>query len=242
MAQVQLADRLGNTKKKRLGFSWPYFFFGPFYSLFRLRIISAIILGLLYYYLLPIPGMEFFVKYFNMIPLPSEILNYGTKILMGFRKPRYMIFGITFFALIHVYFTIFIEGFMLKRYLRRKELLPLNESDARLLISYRVVKVSINLASSFSIKSLDSYQIAEKNWYQQNQQRLNSQNKRTDTSTSYINTISPLPNRLSDTEIKKVQLIQEQLENLQNQFNAGLITLDEYEKKKSSLIAEKYRK
>ncbi len=240
MAQIQVSDRLNNVKEKKIGFSWRYLIFGPFYLLFRLRIFSFLILICLYYYFTPLPGMEYIVKTINYIPLPAEIINLATKLLMLFRRKYYFVFGTAFIVILHLFFTFYVEGFMLKRILKRKELLPVTEADARMLIKYHVVNQNVKLAASFSIRNMNSYQIAEKSWYQQNQDRLKK--PKLDKGTHFINTISPTPNRLSDTEIKKVQSIQVQLEHLQNLFNTGMLTAEEYEKRKTALIVEKYKK
>lgn len=40
--KISLADRLGNVKKVRVGFSFVHFFTGPLYCCFRLKFFTAL--------------------------------------------------------------------------------------------------------------------------------------------------------------------------------------------------------
>lgn len=147
MKVVNLADKQGNVKQKRIGFSFGYFFFGPFYLFARARIILGIFILGLYYYLLPLRGMNtisnFILQLLNLQEYP--IIK---TIFMFFRDDYTKYIGITLTIAIHIFVSIFIESYLLKKLIKKKKLLPVTEDDARILISYHVCNTKIELASS----------------------------------------------------------------------------------------------
>lgn len=71
--KISLADRLGNVKKVRVGFSFVHFFTGPLYCCFRLKFFTALFECLYLFYLLPIPGMNEVVALIRkMTFIPAE--------------------------------------------------------------------------------------------------------------------------------------------------------------------------
>lgn len=147
MKIVHLSDSNGKVIKKYVGFSYLFFFFGPFYLLVKFRLLSALILFLLYYYLLPIPGMDLFS---NLI---TPIFNENTSLLIGdillfFRGESSKIIGITSVIIIQFILSFFIEGFLIKKRIKKEKLLPVSEDDARLLISVHACSRKVKLSSS----------------------------------------------------------------------------------------------
>lgn len=233
MSVVQLADRLGNIKKKRLGFSIPYLFLGPIYLLVRFRILSFLLMLICTYYFLPIPYMNEVVKFFRFIGIPNQIMDHLATFLMFFRGAVSRYFGIAFYAFLHLWIASFIEGRLFRRVIKRKRYLPVSEKDARILVKYNAAKITVPLAESFDIRSMSGYKSAEANWYEANQTRLK---KGKNNSTTFINTLAPLPNKLTESELSKVEEAQIQLEQLQNVYNLGLLTREQYEIRRKKIL------
>lgn len=218
--KVALADRLGNVKKVRVGFSILHFFTGPLYSLFSLKIFTAIFEALYIFYLTPIPGMEFIVSLIKKITfIPTKFLNYIERILMLFRLGRgnyYYVFGIFICFVLHLIISFRIRSKKCRRLMKKKQLLPLDEKDARILIKYHVVDTKVSLAEAFDIRQSNTYKSAEENWYENNQTRI-KQNP----SFSNRSTLSMTPEERYKTRIEQVE----------NSYRLGLITKTEYDRK-----------
>lgn len=224
MKKVQLADRLGNVQNKKVGFSWLHFFFAPIHAICLGFVFTALLELFLYYMLLPIPGMEFIVELIGKIPfIPAEVFEYISKILLYFRHFPNYILGIIFVLLFHLYTCANIMSRKLKRYMKRKQLRPLEEKDARLLIKYHVCNVDVGLAESFDIRGTSSYKSAEENWYEKNQNRI-SQRPTFETR-----------NNLRYTSEQKLSVKIEQLKNI---YALGLITKEEYNRRLKQLKEE----
>lgn len=237
MGKVELADRLGNVKRRHIGFSFLYLFLGPLYLLYRLRFFSAIIIIILGYYLIPIPGMNNIVGWLNTFGIPQNVFSYISRTLLFFRKSLpYQILGCVIFALVHLFLARYIEGFLLKRQLKRKKYLPVTENDARLLIRNFAAKVNVPLAESFDIRSMKGYRTAEEDWYAQNKTRLKNKTKAT-TKTLYGNSF--ISKTGSQTNALKSSEAQVQLEQLQNIYNLGLINREQYEMRRKKILSSK---
>lgn len=215
MVKVQLCDRLGNVVTKKIGFSWIYFVFGPLYSFFRGYIFSSTLLLLLTYYLLPFPGMDFFASLIMKISfIDVNFLTFITKVMLIFRTHYYFILGAMFVLLFRIVNAFFFRSRRLRRYMKKKEVRPLEEIDARILIKYHACNESISLAENFDLRKSSTYKSAEENWYEDNQTR--------------INTTSPSENNRYSTRTMshtKIAIKKEQIENL---YKLGLISREEY--------------
>ncbi len=214
MVKVQLSDRLGNVITKKIGFSWLYFVFGPIYSFFRGYIFSSTLLLLLTYYLLPFPGMEYFASLIMKISfLDVNFLTFITKVMLVFRTHYYFILGAMFVLLFRIVNAFFFRSRRLRRYMKKKEVRPLDENDARILIKYHACNENISLAENFDLRKSSSYKSAEENWYEDNQTRIN---------------VSPSEtNRYATRTMShtKIAIKKEQIENL---YKLGLISREEY--------------
>ena len=221
MKKVQLADRLGNIQTRKVGFSWLHFFFGPIHSICTGHIFVALLELLVIYLLLPIPGMEFLVGLIYKIDfIPSNILVIISDILLYFRIFPNYILGAVFVLIIHLFICRRIRSRNLRRYMKRKELRPAEEKDARILIKYRVVNENIGLAESFDIRGTTNYKSAEENWYENNQTRISSRP-----------TFETRNNLVYTTE----QKVQVQVEQLKNIYDLGLINKEEYNRRLKKL-------
>ena len=222
MQKVQLADRLGNVQTKKVGFSWLHFFFGPIYCFVNLKILFGILELLLIFFLCPIPGMEFITDLILKLTfIPEVVLSVITNSLLLFRSSPYiMTFGIIVYFIFHLVESFRIKPKILRRTLKRKELRPVEEKDARILIKWKVVKDDIGLAESFDIRGTTKYKSAEENWYENNQIRIKA---RPSFSTR---------SNIRYTVEQKAQIQSEQLDNL---YKLGLINKEEYNSKKSAL-------
>ena len=229
MQKVQLADRLGNVETRKVGFSFLHFLLGPIYCFIRLRFFLGLFECLLIYYFCPLPGMDFLVELINKIPnIPTWLSEPIGEILLLFRWTgsntflNYFApyFGILFYLIIHIYNSSRIRGKILKSYIKRKDLRPVEEKDARILIKWKVVDDSIGLAESFDIRGTTKYKSAEENWYENNQIRIKS---RPSFSTR---------SNIRYTVEQKAQIQSEQLDNL---YKLGLINKEEYNNKKNAL-------
>lgn len=221
--KVCLADRLGNVKKIRVGFSITHFLLGPLYSIFRGSIFVALFECLYLFYLLPIPGMEYVCSAIRQLTIiPENILTTIQNVLMLFRfeSGYYFIFGILISIHLHIYLSFRVKSKYQKRYMKKKQLLPLEEKDARGLIKYKVANVDVLLAESFDIRQSNTYKSAEENWYENNQNRLKK-------NPSFDNrpTLS-----MSSEERQRMRI-----EQVENSYKLGLISRSEYERKIKAL-------
>lgn len=214
MKQVQLADRLGNIQIKKVGFSWLHFFFGPIYSICTGHIFIALGELLAYYLLSPIPGMEYLCSLLTKLTfIPSNVIDIISKVLLYFRGfPQYIVGGVLL-LIMHISISRIISSLSLRRYMKRKELRPAEEKDARILIRHKAASIDIGLADSFDIRTTSNFKSAEQNWYENNQNRITSRP-----------TFETRQNLIYTTERK----IQVQIEQLKNIYDLGLISKEEY--------------
>lgn len=168
--KVNLVDIANNIIEKKVGFSFYYLFLGPFYLLFRLR-FEGLILLILYYFLLPIPGLVELSNYlvsnsfFN-----NDFLKWLNDFILFFRsgwdhlQPYVCIILI---LIIHLMFAMSIDNLLLKENIKKKNWFPYSEEDARLLIYYHVVDYKVRL-----FKEVKSHQEviknASDNWEEKN--------------------------------------------------------------------------
>ena len=222
--KVSLADRLGNVKKVRIGFSFGHFFLGPIYCLFRLKFFTAIFEILYIYILCPLPGMTFFTNWISSLTfIPSNITKVINDFLMMFRIDGghfYYVFGIAISVVLHLVISFTIRSKIVKKLMRKKQLLPLEEIDARKLIKYKACKIDVILAEAFDIRQSNSYKSAEENWYENNQTRISSRP-----------TFETRNNLVYTTE----QKVQVQVEQLKNIYDLGLINKEEYNRRLKKL-------
>ena len=128
----------------------------------------------------------------------------------------YFVFGVIIALFIHFRISSRIRSKVVRKLMKRKQLLPLEEIDARKLIKHRVCKVNVLLADSFDIRQSNSYKSAEENWYENNQIRL----KR-----------SPSFNNRSTLSLTPEDRYKTRLEQINNSYKLGLISKEEYERK-----------
>jgi hypothetical protein len=216
MAKITVADRLGNTKTLRVGFSFGHLFFGPLYSFFKVFIFTGIFEILYLYFLLPLPGMDFLASLLVKIPfLNEEWINRITRILMFFRTSPYRIgTGITIASIIHLYISVKIGPKATRKYMKRKELLPVEEKDARILIKYHAFNEKVSLAEDFDVRKTNSYRSAEENWYESNHERL-ANNK----------------DRVNTTTLTRQDIYKTRVEQIEKSYQLGLISKGEYERR-----------
>ena len=218
MKIVNLSDSRGEIKQKHVGFSFWFCFFGPFYLIAKLHIFSGILLLILYYYFLPIPGI-YEINYFITQNLSEEYANIIGRLLVFFRNDYARIFGIIIVLVFQFLTSFFIEGLILRRSIKRKKWLPVTEEDARLLISIHACSYKVPLASS-RIK---------------NEETINNYIRK-NIDVPYI--ISEDTSRLAN--FKKVSM-NRKLENLYNLYQLEQMTREEYEIRRSQII-EEYKK
>ena len=226
--KVSLADRLGNVKKVRVGFSFGHLFLGPVYCIFRLKIFLAIFEVIYLFYLLPIPGMNIVTNFINGLKfIPQNISKIICDVLMIFRMGMnnyYYVFGIAIAVLLHFAISSGIRSNIVRKLMKRKELLPLEEIDARKLVRFKVCKVNVPLADSFDIRQSNSYKSAEENWYENNQTRL-----RKTPSFSNRSTLSLTPQDRFKTR----------MEQIKNSYKLGLISKEEHDRKIKQIKEDK---
>jgi len=167
--KVNLIDRGSNKIQKRVGFSFWYLFFGPLYLLIRLR-WEALIFILLYYFLLPFPGLDIFLNYLLAQGVDSSFI-YNIQGLALFFKCDWMCFnnylGIFLFLLVHLSMSFRCDNWLLSKKLKKKDLFPVMETDARILIYYHVIPYNAMLGEDEIDKS-DRHNQAEKIWEDKN--------------------------------------------------------------------------
>lgn len=166
---VQLCDIGSNKFTKRVGFSFGYLFLGPFYLIGRLR-YEGIILLIIYYLMLPIPGIVEFCNYMSTSNWNKDLVNILTSILMFFRsgwdkfQPYICIIVI---IILHIYLSFKVDNFILKNQIKKKNYHPVSEADARKLIYYGISKYDVKLYQE--IISKDEFnKMVENNWNEKN--------------------------------------------------------------------------
>ena len=100
--------------------------------------------------------------------------------------------------------------------MKKKQLLPLDELDARILIKYHIAKENVILAEAFDIRQSNTYKSAEENWYENNQYRIKK---------------SPTFENRSTLSLTPEDRYKARIEQVENSYKLGLITKSEYEKK-----------
>ena len=146
--KVTLANYDSNRIRKRVGFSWLYFFFGPFYLIARLH-FEGILLAVIYYYLLPIPGMNYIAGWIGSWGISSQAAETVSQILLFFRSGWNHIevyLGLILFLFIHLMMSYIGGSCVLRRTIKRKKLAPVTEDDARQLIKWHCVKADVLLS------------------------------------------------------------------------------------------------
>lgn len=147
MKIVNLSNRLGEIKQKHVGYSFLFCLFGPFYLFAKARIFSGLFLLIIYYYLLPIPGIFEFSTFITK-NLPPEYGDIISRFLVFFRGEYSQFVGIAIVIFFQIIVSFFVEGLLLRRSIRKKKFLPVTEDDARLLISIHACSRKVSLASS----------------------------------------------------------------------------------------------
>lgn len=167
--KVNLVDLGSNKIKKRVGFSYGYFFLGPLYLLIRLR-WECLLLAILYYFLLPIPGLRELFNWMLSIGISTQVI-YNLEGLFLFFKQDWNSFnnflGIILCSIVHIYMSIRTDKWLLKKSVKKKMLSPEFEADARVLIYHHVIPYNALLAKdAFTKRQL--HEEAEKLWENQN--------------------------------------------------------------------------
>ena len=213
MRTVYLSDQKGNIKEKYVGYSFGFLFFGPFYLIAKIRFFSGIFLLLLYYYLLPLPGMSSLCDFIaNSLDTQSgEIVE---RFLMFFRGEYSRYVGIGVVILFQLILSFFVEGYLMRRTVKRKKYLPVTEEDARLLISIHACNRKIPLASS-------------RNSY--------------DEATRFPNKIVDVPYMIGEWDQSEVSSFKQsekrrKIEELNDLYNHSQMTREEYEIRRAEIV------
>ena len=169
--------------------------------------------------------MEFIVEFIDGLSFIGDgLMGNIAMVLMFFRTLPNMIFGIILVLMSHILICSRISSNKVKRYMKRKQLRPVEEKDSRILIRYHVCNENIGLAESFDIRETNKYKSAEENWYENNQTRI-SQRPTFETRSS-----------LRFTSEQKVSVKIEQLKNI---YDLGLISKEEYNRRLKKLKESK---
>jgi hypothetical protein len=222
--KVRLADLAGNSLTKRVGFSYWYLFFGPFYLLARLR-WEGLPLIILYGWLLPIRGMGRIVNWIQTWNLNAQVFNVIKSIFMFSRTPLNQLpfwVGIGVVAVFHLFFSFRCDNWLLKKKIAKKGLSPVSEEDARLLIHAHCVKPDVLLAREKAEKE-HLHEQAEKVWEDKNLSYTTMLSRREMDATE-----TGKKEQLSEKE-KKDQEIQAKHANNAALLAKGVITKEEYE-------------
>lgn len=220
MKIVNLGDRQGNVKQKLVGFSFKFLFLGPIYLFAKAHIISGLLLIILYYYLLPIPGIEYinsFICYF----FPQQYHDIITRFVVFFRSEYSKFVGIGLVIAIQFIISIFIEGLLLRKALKTKKLLPVTEEDARILISIHACNTKVELASS----------------------RI--QNEKLENNYLFKNRDKEFPYIIGEVDNSKISTFKRaterrKIDELNEIYSLGQITREEYEVRRA-LIKKEYK-
>lgn len=219
MKIVNLSNEKGQVKRKYVGYSFLFLFFGPFYLMSKLRFISGILLLLLYYYLLPLPGMEMFV---NIITtnMSLSVTNILSRILLFFRTEYARFAGIGIVILLQLFLSIFMEGLLLRKQIKKQNILPITEEDARLLISVFACNRKIKLAMSKD-SSITSYEISLEKKIKDVPYIINEENE-------------------TSLSLFKKQEKRHKIAELTDLYNLGQMTREEYEIRRAEIV-KKYQ-
>lgn len=218
MRIVHLADKEGNIKQRYVGFSFAFLFFGPFYLFANIRILSGILLSILYYYLLPIPGMNEIATLIG-VPFPETIADLIARFLLFFRGTYTQFIGIALVVIIQICLSCVMEGRLIRKYIRKKYL-PITEDDARLLISIHACNRKVPLAGYSATSSTDAA----------DSERIILQQVQKD-----------VPYILNDETKSAVEKFKEsskkrKIEELNDIYKTGQLTREEYEARRAHII------
>jgi len=155
MKRVLLSNSSGDVKRRYVGFSFGFAFFGPLYLIFRLRIVFAIILLILYYYFLPIPGLDSLCMIVKELIGSNSVFDNIANVLLFFRGPITKYIGISIVVIFQLSISFFLEGLLLRKLIKKKKYLPVTEDDARLLISVHAASRKVLLAGSSYERTID---------------------------------------------------------------------------------------
>ena len=187
--KVNLVERESNKLQKRVGFSFWYFFLGPIYLLVRLR-WEAFLFILLYYYLLPVPGLDLFIKYLLSRGVNPQFI-YNIEGFALFFKHDWMSFnnylGVILFAILHIAMSFRCDNWLLSKKIKKRELFPERETDARILIYYRVIPYNALLGKDAFDKS-DRHNQVEKIWEDKNIEYTRSVSQKEISDANFYNT------------------------------------------------------
>ena len=232
---VYLEDLALNKIKRRIGFSYFYFFFGPFYLIFK-KFGLGLFLVFVYYFLLPIPGLVELAKIINKSfdnSFTSDLLK-----IIEFIRPNYL--NLSFYLLIilcfilHMFLSFKIDNFLLKIQFRKRRLAPISTQDLNKLLYYKACPISQKLASDVFINN-DLQKRANKIWDEQNFELTEmfkpaNNSKKTTTLKKYNTDTSDLSKPYK--EIKKtdeIKLLNKQHEDNLKLYKDKKITREEFE-------------
>lgn len=218
MKQVKLSSQDGKIISRYASYSFMYLIFGPFYLILRLRVFSGILLLLVYYYFLPIPGMEAIGEFFQSL-FQSSFGDQVYTFLTFFRGETTRYIGIFLVVLFQIIISIDIEGYILKRLLKHNRYLPISEQDARILIKLNACSTDILLAEEGFSKSQEVIDKAK-------------------------NIDEPyLIDEKKKTELEKIKQDQMTLKikNLERLYQSGLLKKEEFELQRARII-KNYKK
>lgn len=214
---IKLVDKKKKTHKYPSGYSFLYLIFGPFYSLFRGRIVYSIIVFVVHFFLIPKAYMTQFYSLFN---LEENVINVLTYPHSNFDIATWIIV----YLLPRILIAIFIDKHYLKVAVNQKDMLPASDVDLE-----KLVKVS----PKYKNVPIDSSFIEKVTFIPNEVKTIEHENKITPLDTSKENLI-----KKSDVKANalKEKYLQQQLEILYSRYESGFISEEELIESKKRLL------
>lgn len=212
MTSARLSNQKGDIKTKYCGYSFWYLIFGPLYLIVKLRFVLAIFILIIYYYFLPIPGMDFISSHISNL-FSGQAKEAVIKFLMFFRQDYIRWGGVAITIFLQIYFAFSIEGYLVKKFIKKKKYLPITERDARILIKAHAANESILLCDEA---------------FSQNIPAQNTSHKK-------------IPYLLDETKKTRMEMIKEseialRIENLERLYQLGQLNKEEFEIQRAKLL------
>lgn len=155
--KVNFSNLTGEKKSVWLGFSFPYFFLGPLYLLFKRFIFRFLIITPIYILGIWTKGGVLLADWLNTLGITQEFTNFLTF------PNTYKIYSYVALGLIHLILCVCVPRLQTRK-LFKKSYVPFSELDTQKLIKHRLAKVgTLSYLSSFAPVNGVNSQIKVKN-------------------------------------------------------------------------------
>ncbi len=214
---IKLVDKKKKTHKYPCGYSFLYLIFGPFYSLFRKRIVYSLIVFVVHFFLIP---KTYMVQFYSLFKFEERVINILTYPHSNFDLVTWIIV----YILPRILVAIFIDKHYLKVAVNQKDMLPASDVDLEKLVK---------IFPKFKNVPIDSSFIEKVTFIPNKVKATEKENRITPLDTSKENLIKKGEVK---TNALKEKYLQQQLEILYSRYESGFISEEELIESKKRLL------